>query len=388
MRTKRVIILAAILLVVVCVPAAHAGALAVKSSIVMDFNTGHILYEQDPDREIAPASLTKIMTLYILNEKLQQGTASIKDVITVSRRADNTGGSSMNLKAGEKVTLKELMYGMAIASGNDGCIAAAEHYGGMKKFVALMNAKAKALGMTSTTFKNPHGLPAQGQLTTARDMLRLAVSYIRRFPDTLQSIHCKTSFTHNGYTRHNSNRLLGNCYGVDGLKTGYVRASGFNIVATAKRGGRRVIAVVMGGQSWRIRNLETSKILDASFDALNSGRTYVALGEGSTLPAVVPAEKVLASGADVIYSLQESSWRNKEDASKRVANLGKRGFDASVVSVNLGPKGMWHRVMIGVFKNLGEARRYKSAIAAKYDMGYTLILKTANPYGDELQSGG
>lgn len=388
MRTKRLTIFAAILLVVVFVPAAHAAKLAVKSSIVMDFKTGRVLYEQEPDRQIAPASLTKIMTLYILHEMLQQGTASPGDIVTVSRRADNTGGSSMNLKYGEKITLKDLMHGMAIASGNDACVAVAEHFGGLQKFVARMNAKAKELGMTSTAFKNPNGLPAQGQLTTARDMLRLAVSYIRRFPNTLQAMHCKTSFTHNGYTRRNSNRLLGNCDGVDGLKTGYVRASGFNIVVTAKRGGRRIIAVVLGGKSWRIRNREAAKVIDASFDALKSGRTYVALGEDAPIPKIEPAAKVLASGADVIYSLQESSWRKKDDAAKRVASLKKRGFQASVVSVNLGGKGVWHRVMIGVFKNLGEARRYKSAIAAKYDMGYTLILKTANPDGDEVQTGG
>ncbi|WP_167590396.1 D-alanyl-D-alanine carboxypeptidase family protein [Oceanidesulfovibrio indonesiensis] len=388
MRTKRLTIVAAILLVVVSVPAAHAAKLAVKSSIVMDFNTGRILYEQEPDRQIAPASLTKIMTLYILNEMLQQGAASPGDMITVSRLADDTGGSSMNLKYGEKVTLKKLMDGMAIASGNDACVAAAEHFGGLQQFVALMNAKARELGMVSTTFKNPHGLPAQGQLTTARDMLRLAVSYIRRFPNTLQSMHCKTSFTHNGYTRSNSNRLLGNCDGVDGLKTGYVRASGFNIVVTAKRDGRRIIAVVMGGQSWQVRNQEAAKVIDASFDALNSGRTYVALGKDTTVPKVEPAAKVLASGADVFYSLQESSWKKRDDAVKRVASLKKRGFEAAIATVNLGPKGVWHRVMIGVFNNLDEAKRYKSAIAAKYDMGYTLILKTANPYGDEVQTGG
>ncbi|TVM31710.1 D-alanyl-D-alanine carboxypeptidase family protein [Oceanidesulfovibrio marinus] len=388
MRIRRATILTAILLVVLCVPTAHAAKLAVKSSLVMDLGTGRVLYEQDADRRIAPASLTKIMTLYVLNEMLQQGKASTKDIITVSRRADDTGGSTMNLKAGEKVTLGEVMRGMAIASGNDGCIAVAEHFGGIKKWVAKMNAKARELGMTNTTFKNPNGLPAEGQLTSARDMMRLAVSYIRRFPNTLQTMHCKTSYTHNGYTRRNSNRLLGKCDGVDGLKTGYVRASGFNIVATAKRNGRRIIAVVLGGKSWRIRNRETEKILDASFAAVQSGRTYVALGDGPAVPDVEPAEKVLASGADVIYSLQESSWRNKVDAKKRAASLEKRGFDASIATVNLGSKGTWHRVMIGVFKNLSEARQYKSAIAAKYEMGYTLILKTANPYAGETQTGG
>ncbi len=382
-----------ILLALLCVVPAHAAGLDVKASIVMDMSTGEILYEQDPDRRIAPASLTKIMTMYIVNEMVQQGKAKLTDRVKISKKSDATGGSTMNLKAGETVTLRELMHGMAIQSGNDACVAVAEHYGGMDAFVKRMNAKARDLGMVDTTFKNPNGLPATGQLTTARDMLRLSLSYLRRFPESLK-IHCKTSYTHNGYTRRNSNRLLGNCDGVDGLKTGFVRASGFNIVVTAKRDGRRIIAVVLGGTTWRVRNREAEKVIEASFSAIRRGATQVAFADlnGSIAdaknagkptppvpapPRVEAVSKVLAS-ADIVYSLQESSWRTKNDAQRRVQDLSKKGFEPRIATVDLGPKGVWHRVMLGYFRKLDDARAYKRVISDRHNMGYTLILKSSN----------
>lgn len=274
------IIICSFFVLLLTVDPGWARSLNVKAAVVMDMQSGKILYEQKPHQKIPPASLTKVMTMYLVWEMIEQGKASLDDEVTVSKRADGTGGSTMNLKAGENVSIRKLMQGMAVASGNDACVAIAEHFGGLQDFVAQMNKKAKALGMHDTTFKNPHGLPAKGQLTTARDQLVLGLAYLKRFPKAL-SIHKKKSITHNKYTRRNSNRMLGTVAGVDGLKTGFVRASGFNIIVTAKRNGRRMVAVVLGGTSWRQRNKEATYILDACYSGKQRKVTITA---DATLP--------------------------------------------------------------------------------------------------------
>jgi D-alanyl-D-alanine carboxypeptidase len=245
-------------------PAVHTGKLAVKAAMVTEFGSGRVLYNQDEDKRIAPASLTKIMTMYLVFDALSAGRASLTDRVKVSSRADATGGSTMNLRRGEIVTLDELMRGMAVPSGNDACIAIAEHFGGIPHFVDMMNNKARELGMTGTTFKNPNGLPAPGQLTTARDLMKLATSYLRHYPQALR-YHSTTEINHNGSVHSNTNRLLGVYEGLDGIKTGYVGSSGYNIIATAKRGDNRIIAVVLGGRTKQVRNREATRILDASF---------------------------------------------------------------------------------------------------------------------------
>lgn len=251
--------------------AVHEGratnGLGAKAAIAMDLSTGHILYEQNADEAIPPASLTKIITLYLAYEALQENRLNYTDTVLVSRDATQESGSRMSLKPGERVIVRELMKGIAVASGNDACVALAEHFSGggtTQPFVEAMNKKAHELGLTGTTFKNPNGLPADGQLTTARDMLKLSASYLRRFPQSL-TFHSMTSYVHNNHNHHNANRLLNSYDGVDGLKTGYVRASGYNNVVTAKRGDQRIIAVVLGARSPGSRAAVTSQLLNMSF---------------------------------------------------------------------------------------------------------------------------
>ncbi|MGD9608811.1 MAG: D-alanyl-D-alanine carboxypeptidase family protein [Desulfovibrionaceae bacterium] len=264
---RRVLLLLMLISLVGAKPAIAArtsGKLTVKAAMVTEYGTGRVLYSQDPDKRIPPASVTKIMTMYLVFDALASGRAHLGDRVKISRRADATGGSTMNLKAGETVSLDELMQGMAVASGNDACIAIAEHFGGIPQFVSMMNHKAQELGMTGTHFVNPNGLPAPGQLTTARDLTKLATSYLRHYPQALR-YHSTTAINHRGAVHGNSNHLLGAVDGVDGIKTGYVDASGYNIVATAKRGDTRIIAVVLGGRTKGIRNHETTRILNAAF---------------------------------------------------------------------------------------------------------------------------
>lgn len=240
--------------------------LNVKAAILVNMSNGQVYYEQNPDKTIAPASITKLLTLYLVNEALAQGRISPDTRIPVSAKAVKTGGSRMSLKKGEKVPLRELIKGISVVSANNACVAVAEYMskGDPSKFVSQMNAKAKKIGMTNSRFKNPNGLPAEGQLSTARDIAKLSMSYLRTFPESLK-VHSLTTHTYHGATHRNANSLLRSYKGVDGLKTGFVCASGYNITATAKRGDTRLIAVVLGAQNAAIRQAETAKLLDYGF---------------------------------------------------------------------------------------------------------------------------
>ena len=249
-------------------PDSYKGEFGVdtKAAMVMDMETSKVLFAQEPDATIPPASLTKVLTLYLLNERIKAGSMRLDEIIPVSQEASHAGGSNMRLKTGESVTLDDLIKGIAVASANDGCVAVAQYLGkgDAQPFVDEMNRKAKELGMASSQFFNPNGLPADGQVTTARDMAVLAQAYLKRFPESL-SIHSMTEFMHNNRVRHNSNSLLGKVEGVDGLKTGFVCASGFNIVVTARRGDTRLVAVVLGAKNRRVREREATRLLEEGF---------------------------------------------------------------------------------------------------------------------------
>lgn len=239
-----------------------------RSAILVDMKDGAILFEQNADAPIAPASITKVLSLYVVFEAIRRGEVRLWDTVHVSRQAAATRGSSMGLRIGDEVPLKEIIKGMAVVSGNDACVAVAEHVsGGVENFVREMNGKARELGMTNSFFKTPHGLPADGQLTSARDVALLSLAYLSRYPESLH-IHSQQTYTYTNRVRHNANRLLGRCHGVDGLKTGFVSASGYNLAATAKRGDTRLIAVVLGTQSPAIRARETERLLEFGFRLL------------------------------------------------------------------------------------------------------------------------
>ncbi|MGA2401566.1 MAG: serine hydrolase [Syntrophobacteraceae bacterium] len=271
-----------------------------RSAILLDMGSGSVLFEQNADYQIAPASITKILTLYLVFEAIKQGQVRLSDKVEVSRRAASTGGSRMGLKAGTPVPLEEIIKGMAVVSGNDACVAAAEHISGsVERFVKKMNAKARELGMTKSHFMTPNGLPAEGQVTTARDIAKLSVAYLRRFPESL-TIHSMQAYTYGRSSHHNANRLLGKCPGVDGLKTGFVCASGYNISATAKRNGVRVLAVVMGARNSWVRCSEAERLIEAGFR--ETGAPYndlkcVALASGAKGGASVSAQGGCRAGA-------------------------------------------------------------------------------------------
>jgi len=239
--------------------------LTVRSAILMDMTTGRILFTHNADAPLPPASITKVLSLYLADEAIRDGKVRPTDRVKISRKAGRTGGSKMFIQAGSEIPLEELLKGMAVVSANDASVAVAEYIGGnVEGFVEQMNRKAHELGMSRSVFKNPNGLPARGQFTTARDMMILASDYLRRFPESLD-LHSQQYYTYHDITQRNRNSLLRHYPNADGLKTGWVVKAGYHIVATAKRGNTRLIAVVMGAKTPAIRARETEKLLDKGF---------------------------------------------------------------------------------------------------------------------------
>jgi D-alanyl-D-alanine carboxypeptidase (penicillin-binding protein 5/6) len=239
--------------------------LAVRSAILMDMAAGRILFTHNADDPLPPASITKVLSLYLAEEAIRDGKVRPTDPVKISRKAGRAGGSKMFIQAGSEIPLEELLKGMAVVSANDASVAVAEYIGGnVEGFVKQMNRKASELGMSRSVFKNPNGLPARGQFTTARDMMILASDYLRRFPESLD-LHSQQYYTYHDITQRNRNSLLRHYPNADGLKTGWVVKAGYHIVATAKRGNTRLIAVVMGAKTPAIRARETEKLLDEGF---------------------------------------------------------------------------------------------------------------------------
>ena len=227
--------------------------------------TDRILFAHNADAAIQPASITKVLSLYVADEAIREGEVHPRDPVKISRKAGRTGGSKMFLQAGSELPLEELLKGMAVVSANDASVAVAEHIGGdIEKFVERMNRKARELGMYNSYFRNPNGLPAKGQVTTARDILTLARAYLQHFPESL-NIHSQQYYTYREITQHNRNTLLSRYPNADGLKTGWVHKAGYHLVATAKRGDTRLIAVVMGAKNPKIRSQEAEQLLDEGF---------------------------------------------------------------------------------------------------------------------------
>lgn len=229
------------------------SGLTARNYFVMDAHSGAVLAEKDADERVEPASLVKIMTAHLVFRELKAGKISLDEEILVSERAWRTGmagASRMFIEVGTTVTVEELIRGMIVQSGNDACVALAERIAGTEQaFVDLMNAQAQALGMKNTRFQNSHGLPSkEEQYTSARDIVTLAADLIRSFPEYYR-YYSERSFTYNDITQHNRNLLLGRDSSVDGVKTGWTIAAGYNLVASALRDDMRLVSVVMGIQA-------------------------------------------------------------------------------------------------------------------------------------------
>src|SRR5262245_2279685 len=278
---------------IVTIPGSPTQA-APYADIVVDANTGTVLHSTNPDAQRHPASLTKIMTLYLLFEQLEAGKLKLDSQLKVSEEAAGQNPTKLGLKPGSTLAVEDAIRGMVTRSANDAAVVVAEAIGGdEREFAKLMTRKAQALGMSRTVYKNASGLPDNDQVTTARDQSTLGRAVQERFPRYYKYFSIRT-FTFRGQSISNHNHLLGKVEGVDGIKTGYINASGFNLVTSVHRGNRDLVAVVMGGSSGasrdaRMRDLISDKIAQAS-----TKRTTSMFAEAGETPENKPEPKVAA----------------------------------------------------------------------------------------------
>ena len=249
--------------------AAHPASAVRYASIIVDERTGAVLHAAHPDRRSFPASLTKIMTLYMVFEALKTGRLTPDKELTISRRASRRPKSKLWLKKGKKIKVRDVIGALITKSANDAATVIGEEIGGgsESRFAKMMTARARQLGMSRTTFRNASGLPDKRQVSTARDMAKLAMALRRDFPKYFKLFSMK-SFKYRGREYRNHNRLLGRFAGTDGIKTGYVRDSGYNIVVSVERKRHRLIAVVFGGKSANKRDRHIKTLLKRTFRTL------------------------------------------------------------------------------------------------------------------------
>lgn len=266
-----------------------APKLAASSYVLMDADSGQILVEHNADKQLPPASLTKMMTAYMVEAEIAKGSITPNDQVLVSVKAWKAPGSRMFIKEGTSVSISDLLKGIIIQSGNDASIAVAEHIGGSEEaFADLMTQHALALGMKNTQYMNATGLPAQGHFSTARDLAILADHIIKDYPEQY-SVYAEKYFTYNNIRQPNRNRLLWRDKSVDGLKTGHTEEAGYCLVASAKRSGMRLISVVMGTKSEEARARESQKLLAYGFRYYETLKPYTA-GEVLNEPRVWAGE--------------------------------------------------------------------------------------------------
>jgi D-alanyl-D-alanine carboxypeptidase len=347
------------------------------SSIVIDAENGKVLSADDADHRNYPASLTKMMTLYLTFESIKEGKVSPDDRMTVSYHAARQAPSKLGLRPHQTVKLRDLILAVITHSANDAAVTISENLAGSETaFARLMNAKAHELGMNSTTFRNASGLPNPSQMTTARDIATLARALWRDFPKEY-ALFATEQFTYKNVTYGTHNHLMESFAGMDGIKTGYIHASGFNLAASAVRNGRRLIGVVMGGTSAASRDEQMASLLDDAFNGNGPGERRTAAAQdgdakdmpapptdaamaalnpvGSAEAATTPATKTPRKAsspreAGHEWSIQVGAFTAPKVAeralSAALAKLGVKGKRALVVPPGLGDKEPLYRARI------------------------------------------
>ena len=317
----------------ICVSSAHAK----YASFIINENTKRIYHNANADTRNYPASLTKIMTLYLVFDALKSKKISMNSKFKVSKRATRQPPSKLNLSAGSNITVKNAILALVTKSANDVATVIAENLGKSERnFARLMTRKAKKLGMTRTTFRNASGLPNRGQLSTARDMATLGIAIRKNHPKFFKLFKTK-SFIYKGIKYTNHNNLLGSYSGTDGIKTGYTNASGFNLVASVERNGQRIIGVVFGGKKARSRDKHMVTLLNKYFKTSLS-KPLVRIAKPSELPKtrpkIVVAEKniknfriprkiinnIIPNNIEEDWFIQIGAFKNRLNAHKAARN--------------------------------------------------------------------
>jgi len=301
-------------------PLAHANAqlppppsLAVKSYMVQDFNSGHVIASQNAKMRVEPASLTKIMTAYLSFKALKNGHLQLSQTLPVSEKAWKVEGSKMFIEPNKPVTVDELLYGMIVVSGNDASIALAEGIASSEEFFAdMMNKEAQRLGMKNTHYVNATGLPDPQHYTTAEDLAKLANALIRDFPEEYKRLYSVKEYLYNNIKQPNRNRLLWLDPNVDGMKTGHTESAGYCLISSAKRDNTRRISVVLGAPNDAARATESQKLLNYSFQFFDSTQVYKKGQPVNSLKVWKGSENVLSSTVadDVYLTLPKGAYAN------------------------------------------------------------------------------
>jgi D-alanyl-D-alanine carboxypeptidase (penicillin-binding protein 5/6) len=303
------------------IPIPAPPAIAATSYILLDYNTGKVLAENNADAKLAPASLTKIMSIYVVFQEIRNGHLRLEDLVTISQKAWETAGSRMFVEVGNQVKVEDLIKGVIIQSGNDASVALAEHIAGDEAtFAEMMNQHAKRLGMTNSHFQDSNGLPIDNHYTSARDLAILTTALIKEFPDYYRWFS-QQEFTFNNITQHNRNQLLSRDGSVDGVKTGFTDAAGYCLVASALRDNMRLISVVMAAGSANARANENQTLLNYGFRFYESHKLYQ--GKTSLTEARVWKGDTTKLEAGLAEDLYATIPRNHYADLKAVINLDK-----------------------------------------------------------------
>ncbi|MGE3335446.1 MAG: serine hydrolase [Rhodospirillaceae bacterium] len=337
------------------------------ATIVMEAGTNRVLYATDPDELRHPASMTKMMTLLMLFEAMDRGEVTMDTRMKVSKFAATRPPTKLMVKARSTVRVEDAINALVILSANDIATVVAEHLGGTEgKFGQMMTARARELGMSNTVFRNASGLPDPRQVSTARDMATLSLALIDKFPQHY-AVFSKDQFTFNGYTYRTHNRLLAAYEGADGLKTGFINTSGFNLSASAKRDGHRIVAVTFGGPTAAARDRHVADLLDRGFALLaNQPETTVATARIYNYEENFkkPAQPIMVARAGT-----KTAKKGKTRASETA--IGDVNEPASTLSAAIpaAAKGMW-AIQVGAFSNRATAETQARAAELKLKPDY------------------
>jgi len=386
MANTLVRLMAAVLAVLAFASAGAAAQSERYAAFVADMESGEVLHARRADAARFPASLTKMMTLYMLFEAERDGRVSLSDEMTVSAEAASRPASRLGLAQGSTIRVEDALRALIIASANDVAVVVAEHLGGTETaFAEAMTQRASRLGLTSTTFRNASGLPDPLQRTTARDMARLAYALRRDFPERY-AYFSETRFVWSGRTINSHNTLVANMPGVDGLKTGYIRASGFNVALTAERDGRRLVAIVMGGASPAVRDAHARELLDAAFitlDARDQGRLLASL-ESPRLNPIREQEWMTAELAGLPAQTAQGSAGGAPPVRVTLSDTDELEAPAEAAQPMLAlPRG-WS-IQVGAYGSEAAARARLETVSA---LGISDLVAEARHATEPLQRGG
>jgi D-alanyl-D-alanine carboxypeptidase (penicillin-binding protein 5/6) len=347
------------------VPIPAPPKVAAKNYILVDANSGSVLAEKEADIQVEPASITKLMTSYVIYHEFEAGRLSMDDMVTISEKAWRMGGSRMYVEVDKQVSVHDLMKGLIIQSGNDATVALAEHIAGTERaFVDLMNQYAAKLGMTNTLFLNSTGWPEEGHMTTARDISKLAMAVIEEFPEHYAWYKEKV-FTYNNIKQYNRNKLLWSDDSVDGVKTGHTESAGYCLVASAVRSDMRLVSVVLGTDSEKSRASVSQSLLNYGFRFFETHKLYAA-GEVLNRSRVWKgdSEKVsLGLLKDLYITIPRGSYGQLEAVMDVDANIVApldKGSQHGAVRVNLAEEEMLQTPLVAL-ESVGEGSMFQIA---------------------------